>query len=102
MEPNPYITAPPASPPVTPKQGLSTPLVVAITSSVFLSLCCFCSSLPMFTGFFHFYYTINGEKTYLPGYFGICCIGAGFVPWIVTVILWLVTRQKKNSTPSSG
>ncbi|MBN1438470.1 MAG: hypothetical protein JW929_03595 [Anaerolineales bacterium] len=82
--------------PATPKRGLSTPVIVAITSSVFLSLICCCSSILTLSGFFSPYVIINGEKTYLNNPAGLCCIGAGFVPWLITGILWLVTRQKEG------
>jgi hypothetical protein len=94
MEPTP-------APVAAPAKKSNAPMIIAIIGVAILSLCCclpgiinIVSPLPYTTttsGLF-------GESTdtgTLPGWYGVFCICAAVIPWLVLGIVALVRRSKK-------
>jgi hypothetical protein len=86
------------TPAPAPAKNSSLPMILAIVIAAILSLCC---CLP---GIFNIispgvYHTtgILGENTTgtISPLYGLICIGAAIVPWIIPVVVIVVRRNKK-------
>jgi hypothetical protein len=94
MEPTPAV-------PAAPAKKSSAPTIIAIIAAAILSLCC---CLP---GIYNILFPlpfetstsgIIGESSSsgtLPGWYGVFCICAAFIPWVVVGIIALLRRSKK-------
>jgi hypothetical protein len=93
MEPT--VTVPPAAPPPAKKSNVV--MIVSIIVAAILSLCCCSSSLPIFTGMgtYSAYLGDNTAGGAIPGYYGLICVCAGIIPWLVVLVIYLVRRPKK-------
>ena len=88
MEPN----FPNPAPAVPPAKGMSKAVIFSLAASAIISFWCFCCSIPVFLGTAS--YTINGVRTEVPGIYGLCCVGVGLIPWIITLIIAILKHQK--------
>jgi hypothetical protein len=98
MEPTP---AAPVSAPAPAKKS-SAPTIIAVIIAAILSLCCclpaiinIVSPIPYSTATSGVFGQSSGTGT-LPATFGVVCVCAALIPWIVVLIIVLVRRPKKS------
>ena len=91
MEPTPVV-------PAAPAKKSSLPMIIAIIVAAILSLCC---CLPGILNIVSpgIYTTtgLMGERSTgtISPLFGVVCIGAAIIPWIIPLVVIIVRRNKK-------
>jgi Na+/proline symporter len=73
-------------------------MIVAVVIVAILSLCCCGLSLPIFLGTGTYNGALGNSSTggNIPQLYGLVCICAGLIPWIVLGIIVLIRRPKKQ------
>jgi hypothetical protein len=94
MEPTPAPA--PAAAPASAKKN-NAPMIIGAVAAALLSLCCCGFSIPIFMGAGNYSGYIGDSTTSgtVPPYFGLVCVCAGIIPWLVVLIVFLVQRSKK-------
>jgi hypothetical protein len=90
MEPTPVA-------PAAPAKKSSAPMIIAIIIAAILSLCCCLPGIAVLLGFGTYSTTgVIGENGgSIPTMYGLICIGAAIIPWIIPLVVIVVRRQKK-------
>jgi hypothetical protein len=87
----------PPAPAPAPAKKSNLPMIIGVIVAAILSLCCCGSSLPIFLGT-GTYSTALGDAAgggAIPPAYGLVCVCAGLIPWLVVLIVFLVGRAKK-------